>query len=247
MSTIDVLSQFVAAGISGVHTCMPGEVVRVLAGPEQRQFVDVLPALQRLVYDEESEQTVSESLPVIPCVPVAYMQGGGFYISVPLQPGDFVTLVFAERSLDHWLQVARKGRGQAVPAGDVGTHTLEGAIALPCGPAPRPELLAGCDAADLVIGGPTGILLRAKRDGSVHLAEGAGLDDVALAAMVKAELEDVKADLATLKTAIAGGFTAVGVASAASGTLGKEAFETALGNAWPHSPSSVAAGHVKAR
>src|ERR1700761_2138994 len=142
-SIVDVQSAHLAQALSGLHTCMPAEVVRVLDGPNQRQFVDVQPSLQRLVWDEDAGVFVDETLPVVPCVPVGYMQGGGFFVSVPIAVGDFVTLVFAERSLDHWLQVGRKRNGAATPTGDVGTHTLEGAIALPCGPAPRPELLGG--------------------------------------------------------------------------------------------------------
>jgi protein gp138 len=97
-------------------------------------------------------------------VPVAYMQGGGFFISVPLAVGDVVTLQFAERSLDQWLQTARKGSQRAVIPGDLGLHPLEGALALPTGPAPRGDLLQGVHATDLVIG-----LSGATPAGQIHI------------------------------------------------------------------------------
>jgi hypothetical protein len=150
-SDLDVQRAVVDAALSEVHTAMPGEVVRVHSGEHGRQFVDVQPSLQRRAPNENGE-VVDETLPVIPMVPVGYMQGGGFFLSVPLAVGDVVLLVFAERSLDQWLQTAIKGSQRAIAPGDLGTHTLEGAVALPTGPAPRPELLQGVHATNLVIG-----------------------------------------------------------------------------------------------
>jgi Phage protein Gp138 N-terminal domain len=167
-SILEVQNAFMRAAFSELHTCMPAEIVRVHEGAHKRQFVDVLPGLQRQVYGEDGE-LVDEALPIVPMVPVGYLQGGGFFISVPLQAGDIVLLVCAERSLDHWLETAKKGSRRAVVPGDVGTHTLEGAVALPCGPAPRAELLEGVDAADLVIARVGGPELRITPDGIVRV------------------------------------------------------------------------------
>ena len=150
-SDLDIQRAAMQAELGDVHTAMPAEVLRVHAGEHGRQFVDVQPSLQRRAPNEDGVM-VDETLPVVPMVPVGYMQGGGFFISVPLAAGDFVLLVFAERSLDQWLQTARKGSQRAITPGDMGTHTLEGAVALPCGPAPRSALLEGVHAQNLVIG-----------------------------------------------------------------------------------------------
>jgi hypothetical protein len=168
-SALDVYSALTASMLSGVHTCMPAEVMRVHeGGTHKRQFVDVLPSLQRQARDEDGV-LIDEVLPIVTMVPVGYMQGGGFFISVPLAIGDIVLLVFAERSLDHWIETARKRSQRAVIPGDVGTHTLEGAIALPCGPAPRADLLEGVDAADLVIARQGGPELRVTPGGIVKV------------------------------------------------------------------------------
>jgi hypothetical protein len=178
--------------LSDLHTCMPAEIVGVRDGKDARQFVDVLPTLQRVVIDADGEP-INEAYPVIPMVPVGYAQGGGFFVSLPLAVGDIVLLVFAERSLDAWIESAKHAGKSAIVPGDVATHTLQGAIALPCGPAPRASLLAGVDAADMVIGTTSGtILQRWKADGSVVIAEGAGTDFVALAGLVMAAVNKLQ-------------------------------------------------------
>jgi hypothetical protein len=227
---------------------MPAEIVAVRAGADARQFVDVLPTIQRAVVDADGEQ-INEAYPVVPMVPVGYMQGGGFFVSLPLAVGDIVLLVFAERSLDAWIESARRGGQTQVVPGDLSMHTLQGAVALPCGPAPRSGLLVGVDAADMVIGTTSGtILQRWKADGTVTTAEGTGTDFVALAGKVLTELERVQDDLTTIIAAISDGFTAVGEGGAASGSAAKTTFEAGLGvpPTVPSTPASVAATKTKA-
>jgi hypothetical protein len=183
-SQLDLISAVVSSMLGNVHTCMPGEVMRVFSdAANKRQFVDVLPSLQRAAFDELG-LPVNETLPIVPMVPVAYPQGGGFFISVPLSVGDFVLLLFAERSIDQWLQIAHKKGQRAVDPGDVGLHPLEGAIALPCGPAPRPELLDGIDAQDLVIAKVGGPQLRVQHDGTIKV-----VGDLAVTGSISADGE----------------------------------------------------------
>lgn len=79
-------------------------------------------------------------------------------------------------------------------------------------------------------------------DGTVSLDQNPD-DAAAVASLVLDELNAVKAELTTLKGAIAAGLTAVGVALAANGPAGATAFNSALGP-FPHSPSSVASTTV---
>jgi hypothetical protein len=230
-SELDIIRSALDAALAEVHTCMPAEVVRVHAGAHQRQFVDVQPSLQRRAPNEDG-QVVDETLPVIPMVPVGYMQGGGFFISVPIAVGDFVLLVFAERSLDQWLQTARKGSQRAITPGDVGTHVLEGAVALPCGPAPRSALLAGVHATDLVIGHVNGkAQIHITAAGQVQLGAATDLDAVALAAKVKAQLT-------TLKNAISN--------AAPTPQDGGAALKAAIVGALANWPGDMGATNVKA-
>ena len=183
-SDLDIQVDVIRDELADLHTCLPAEIVGVREGKDARQFVDVLPTLQRSVIDADGLPQ-NEAYPVIPMVPVGYAQGGGFFVSLPLAVGDIVLLVFAERSLDAWIESARHAGGSAIVPGDVATHTLQGAIALPCGPAPRSSLLTGVDAADVVIGTTSGtILQRWKKDGTSVFAE--GTDAAALASKVDA-------------------------------------------------------------
>jgi hypothetical protein len=247
VSDLDVQEWALQNALGNLHTCMPAEVVRVHEGAHKRQFVDVLPGLMRTAPNEDGE-LVDEALPVLPMVPVGYYQGGGFFISVPLKPGDVVLVVFAERSMDQWLEVAKKGGQRAINPGDVSMHSLEGAIALPCGPAPRSALLANVSATDLVIAHDSGARIHLSPLGVIHAGDDAGAEFVALAGKVATELDRIKTDLTKLKTAIGAGFVAVGIAAAADGGKGKLAFESSVAPPpaiWPSSPASVAATKLK--
>lgn len=217
--------------LGDLHTCMPGEVVAVRSeSRDGRQFVDVLPMLQRSVVDEDGEP-LDEALPLLQMVPVGYLQGGGFFLSVPLRPGDPVLLLFAERSLDTWIQNAKPGARTPVIPGDLSAHSLQGAIALPCGPAPRSGLLQGVDGSDLVIATAQGVVLaRFKADGSVVLAEGG--DHVALAAKVDAFITALDGVFRTAWTPVP--------------QDGGAALKTAYAAAFGSPPSSVAATKTKA-
>lgn len=226
-SQLEIEEASIRNALADLHTCMPGEVVAVRSSTaDKRQFVDVLPMLQRSVIDQDGEP-LDEALPLLQMVPVAYMQGGGFFISLPLRIGDPVLLLFAERSLDTWIQNARAGAKTPVVPGDLATHSLQGAIALPLGPAPRSGLLAGVDGSDLVIGTAAGsILARFTSAGFVTFAE--GTDFVALANLVLTELNKLWTALEShthvvTGSAPPGGGAITGGIAAAPGELGNAA------------------------
>lgn len=252
-SQLDIQVASLRNELSDLHTCMPAEIVAVREGKDKRQFVDVLPHLQRSVINEEGEP-VDEAFPVIPMVPVGYPQGGGFFISLPLRVGDIVLVVFAERSLDNWIESGAPAKQTPIKPGDLSMHSLEGAIALPCGPAPRSALLTGVDAADLVIGTASGtVLQRWKADGNVEIGplDEDATDFVALAGKVLTELTRIQGDFTKLVDATSKGIKGVGETTAASGTAGQLAFNLALGvppgpATVPSTPASVAASKTKA-
>jgi len=224
-SDMDVQDEAMRHALSDLHTCMPGEVVGVRSSArDARQFVDVLPMQQRAVVDENGVQ-VSEAYPVLQMVPVGYMQGGGFFLSVPLRIGDVVLLVFAERSLDSWIEQAIPGARTPVIPGDLAMHSLQGAIALPWGPMPRATLLEGVDGADMVIGLEDGtILARFTPAGMAVFAEGA--DFVALAGLVATELGRLWTAIATHTHVVA----TTGDATAHTGTAAAAGPQGTAGN-----------------
>jgi hypothetical protein len=110
------------------------------------QTCDVLPQLKRQMPDGDGGFTI-EDLPVLPGVPVCHPRGGGFFASFPLQKGDFVLVVFAERPIGNWRQ-----KGQASNPGDNRMHPLAGAMAIPCNLYPSSQALQDVDGTNMVIG-----------------------------------------------------------------------------------------------
>lgn len=67
------------------------------------------------------------NFPALSKVPVIFPQGQWGFIKFPLSAGDLVLLIFADRSLDSWLN----GTGQATPPFDIRQHHISDAIAIP--------------------------------------------------------------------------------------------------------------------
>jgi hypothetical protein len=176
-----------------LHTAMPGQITAIYSGEDKLQFCDVLPCLRRQLPTEVDNPAplVEEDLPILPRVPIAFPQGGGWFVSLPMKVGDFVLVVFAERSIDRWIATASKGSQATISPGDVGMHTLDGAMALPLGPAPKGALLEGVSATELVIGKSGGGMLISLSDSLVQLAATTGNDFVSLAGKVKTEVDKV--------------------------------------------------------
>lgn len=126
----------------GLHTSMPG---RVESYDAASQTCEVLPQLKIQRPDGEGGYTACD-LPVLPSVPVCFPRGGGFFVSFPIQKGDFVMVVFSERAIGNWRQ-----KGEASNPGDLRMHSLAGAVAIP-GVYPRDEALDDADGTDMLLG-----------------------------------------------------------------------------------------------
>ncbi len=169
------------ARLMDVHTTIVGRVERYDA---TKQVVDVIPELKRAVSDGEGGY-VLEQLPVLPNVPVCFPRAGGFFISFPIQKGDKVAVMFAERSIAAWKQ-----KGESVDPGDRRMHPLAGAIALP-GVYPNGSELDDASDADMMLGkdGTSGAQIKITSS-EVHL--GGGSQYVALANLVKSRLDQIQ-------------------------------------------------------
>lgn len=105
-----------------LQTAMPAKVEKYDAS---KQTVDVVPALNRSLPDGQGNY-ISEALPKISDVPVCFPRSGSFFISFPIQQGDYVLLVFCSKNIGAWRQTGNQG-----DPGDLGMHTLDGAVAIP--------------------------------------------------------------------------------------------------------------------
>lgn len=226
-----------------VHVALPGRVESYNA---EEQRADVQPMIQELTPTRAGGELL-ESLPVIPSVPVAFPRGGGYFLTFPIKAGDFVTLVFAERSIDTWVA----GDGAEKNPDDFRTHDLSDAIAIP-GFYPFGQSVGeSAIDADLVMGKDGGSTIHIKDNGEIHLAAENADQFVALAQKVLDELNQVKADLDAVKTTFDSHMhittATVGLAPPV-GSIGVIGPASAAGSVitTPHTPQSVAAEKVKA-
>lgn len=255
----EVIADALNARLDELHTAMPGQISAVYLDDASRgQLVDVQPCLRHAVATADepdaSRPWVEEELPTLQRVPVAFPQGGGYAISWPLQVGDFVTLVFAERSLRHWLATARKASRATSPTEDVEPHTLDGAVALPLGPAPLGELLTNIDLEGISIGSQLNnargrVIIR--HDAIVigipnsEAEPSESLAAVAREDKVYTQLGRIADDLSRLVAA-----TSTAIGAVPGGGEAKTAFDLAVGatappaTKVPSSPSHVGSEHV---
>ena len=84
--------------MSRINTCMPGEIVSFNSGT---QTAIVQPCIQQKRIDNGA--VVFQNLPQVINVPVVFPVAGGFALTFPVAPGDPCLLVFAQRSIDNWI------------------------------------------------------------------------------------------------------------------------------------------------
>jgi hypothetical protein len=154
----EVLRMAVNQGLLDTHTALPGKVEKY---DSAKQKADIKPLLKRTVINEDGSE-ISESLPVITDVPILFPRAGGFFISFPIQVGDFVLLVFCERSIDSYCA----GNGTDTDPVDLRMHDLSDAVALPCF-YPFKKSIKDSNGKDLVIGQDEGGSQIAVKNGGI--------------------------------------------------------------------------------
>lgn len=105
---------------SNLSTSMPGVVVRM---DYERMRADVQPAIPRKFEDGSTEE-----YSVILDVPVVMPGSQNSLISIPVQVGDNVTLMFCQSDIDSW---SISATGQSTPAETLRTFDMQDAIAIP--------------------------------------------------------------------------------------------------------------------
>jgi hypothetical protein len=200
-----VLKRVIATRLADVHTAMPARVESFDAG---KQMVNVKPLVKRNLLGDDNT-LITDDLPVINNVPVAFPSGGGFVLAFPLAQGDTVLLVFSERSIDQW-----KTKGGEVDDKNTRNHDLSDAFAVPCVRA-LPQKLQGVSASKLVLGKDSTPALQIHIDGTDIKIGSTATNYVAMANLVQGRLDALATALngwtpvsqdggAALKTALAG-------------------------------------------
>ncbi len=151
--------------IQDVWTALPG---KVLAYNASAQTVDVEPQIRRPVPSVDGD-VLFKDLPVISNVPVAFPRGsgGGFAITWPIEPGDYVWIQVCTNAIGNWRRT-----GEVSDPGDVRTHSLGACFAIP-GAFPNAGTLTQAQIAALVLEGPE---IRLGKDATDYAALSSKVD-----------------------------------------------------------------------
>lgn len=107
--------------MADIHTALPCKVVNVYNNNNQ-QKVDVLPSVDNLLKDGSGEPGMQ-----ILGVPVIFPGSQSTLISFPINPGDTVLCIFAQRSMDNF----KIGNGEPTTANDMRKFSDQDAVAIP--------------------------------------------------------------------------------------------------------------------
>lgn len=161
-SLAEVLQSAINNSLFDLHTSLPGKIETYY--PDE-QKADIKPLIQRDLIDENGNELDTESIPVLPDVPIIFPRANDYFISMPIKKGDFVLLIFCERSIDQYMA----GSGQEVDPVDLRTHDLSDAIALP-GFAPFVKAIKDISTDNLVLGKDnSGIQIHIKDGGEIEI------------------------------------------------------------------------------
>lgn len=104
----------------GLRVCVPGQIETY---DHKTQRASVLPLMKDTLADGRAL-----AYPVIDAVPVIWPRGTTCSLTMPLERGDGVLLLFADRALERWLS---GDMGKQIEAGDPRAHDLSDCIAIP--------------------------------------------------------------------------------------------------------------------
>jgi hypothetical protein len=222
-----VLQKVLESRLSDLHVALPGRVERY---DHTTQTADVQPQLRRLVEAGEAAKDLEESLPVIPDVPVMFPRSGEFFLSMPIQVGDFVLLVFNERSIDLWRE-----QGREVTPTDDRMHSLAGAVAIP-GLFPSAKALTDARNNAIVMGKEAGPQIHLD-DTLIHLGQN---DAAEFVAQAQKTLDRLSAIVSAVNSFYASVFNVHFHGTGVGPSAPPSVLATSLG-----APASVAATKVK--
>lgn len=162
-----------------VHTALIGRIEKYDASS---QLADIQPVLRRAIKTQEGIN--QEDLPLLVDVPVIFPRAGGFFLSLPIQSGDYVQVIFNESSIDEFLTVSTPTIESA------GRFTLQGAVAIP-GIFPQSASLQGAHKTNFVAGQDNGVQIHIDGE-KIRLGSDKADEALAIASKVKEELDRIK-------------------------------------------------------
>lgn len=175
----DVIKAAIESHVAGLHVALPGIVEKYDA---EKQVADVVIAVRAPMRTLAGDVSYLD-FPTLPEVPIAWPSGGGYFAAFPLAKGDPVMLVFSEVATGEYLS-----NGSKSDPLDTRRHSLGYPVAIPGAARPEPKAIKDAPTTGVVIG---------KDDAETQIHVGAteiklgktATDFVALASLVKAELQ----------------------------------------------------------
>jgi hypothetical protein len=199
--------------------------VQVESYDAEAQTVTVKPQIQEQYLDDNGE-IQNEVLQVLSGVPVQFPRGGSFRLTFPIAKGDTGLVVFADRSIDAWLQ--GPAPSDTAPT-DARRHSLSDAVYIP-GVNVQGQAWTAASPSVISMGSDTG-----------------EADFVATAQRTLTQLNRTVADLAAFADAVNGWMPVPNDGGGALKTALLALFATggAGGGSWPSSVSSPASATVQ--
>lgn len=162
-----------------VHTALIGRIEKYDASS---QLADIQPVLRRAIKTHEGIN--QEDLPLLVDVPVIFPRAGSFFLSLPIQLGDYVQVIFNETSIDEFFTASTPTTKSA------GRFTLQGAVAMP-GIFPHAASLQSAHKNNLVAGKDDGVQIHIDGE-KIRLGSDKADEALAVASKVKEELDRIK-------------------------------------------------------
>ncbi len=190
-TTAETLRRILDSFASDLHVALPG---RIRSYDADTQTAEIELGIQRVraADDQEQDPDTTESMPVLPSVPVVWPSSGGFFLHWPLAAGDTVQVLFNESDLNAW----RDSDGSTVDPGVALRHALSGAVAYP-GLRTRGNPIGDADGTHGRVGRDGGPYVEFRPD-EIHVG---GPAQLVKAAELRLHLKVIEADLDTIATA----------------------------------------------
>lgn len=178
----EVIEDAITSRLIDVHVSLPG-IVQSYDAALQTATIEL--GVRRVLETDAGAQ-VTETLPLLENVPVAFARTASFFVSFPLTSGDAGLVVFSEASIDQW-----RSKGAPSSPGDARRHSLTGGVFYP-GLVPNAQALADPGIESDMAMGKVGDAQMRFRGSTVEVTSGgsdAAVDFVAMAAKVQSTLE----------------------------------------------------------
>lgn len=162
-----------------IHTALIGHIEKY---DTSTQLADIQPVLRSTTKNAAGEVN-NQALPLLVDVPIIFPRSGGFFLSLPIQQGDFVQVIINETSIDEFLTESANTIDSA------GRFTLQGAVGIP-GVFPQSQALHGVHKVNLVMGKDRGVQIHIDGD-KIYLGSDQANEALAIASKVKQELDRI--------------------------------------------------------